>query len=244
MTGLARPSSNPTSRTSGCAAATSTRWTGVRNVRSESRRRRRGERERLAVGGPCRIACVPIAARELAAVLRLHVEDVEMLAQRTEEAGAIRLVAEAIDDNGLGRPRGSRAVLLALVGRGGRSVAAANAICEPSGLHTGAPAPSRSVVSCSGSPPSAGRSHTCAGPSSARRNAIAEPSGDHAGEVSDRPRVSRRGPRSSPSETHQRERTDRSASASAVRSTYAQMRASGASAGCSGTASSSRSSIR
>ena len=43
-----------------------------------------------------------------------------MLAQRTEEAGAIRLVAEAIDHNGLGRPPGSRALLLALVGRGGR----------------------------------------------------------------------------------------------------------------------------
>ena len=124
------------------------------------------------------------------------------------------------------------------------SVAAANAICDPSGLHTGAPAPSGSFVSCSGSPPSAGSSHTCPGPSSARRNAIAEPSGDHAGEVSDWPHVSRRGPRSSPTETHQSERTARSASASAVRSTYAQVRASGASAGCSGTASSSRSSIR
>ena len=113
---------------------------------------------------------------------------------------------------------------------------------EPSGLQTGMPAPSDSVVSCSGSPPSAGMSQICGGPSAARRNASVVPSGDQAGDESAGPFVSRRAsPPVTP--TDQIERRERSSSPFSSRRTYTHQVASGERAGCSGTASAVKSSM-
>ncbi len=67
-------------------------------------RRRGSEGELQAVRRPGRVSGVPVAMRELSALLRLDVEDVHVLADAPQEAGAVRLVVQPVDHDRLLRP--------------------------------------------------------------------------------------------------------------------------------------------
>ena len=206
------PPSSPTRRADACGVRASTTWSSSRVCRSRS-----------AAGSAEKAIRVPSGLHANAAtcqspvVTRRHSPDARSTTcrwrrrvPRCPEPSA-RYADPVADERGDVGPLGA----LPLAGprcRPGRR----RRSDEPSGLHCGAPAPSGRWVSCSASPPSAGRHHSCAGPSPPRRNASRSPSGDQLGAPSASPRVSRAGDRSGPTR-HTRSRV-RSDSASTVRS--------------------------
>lgn len=233
---LATPSGSATTRGAAAGSSRSRTWTGARGTRSRSSPVCAGKARRRPSGDQ---AGCP-ACRSPAVTCRQVAPAPGSGRSTTCSCGCRRPSRPA--------PSGwwsSRSATTGAVSSGSPSgsTSALKASREPSGLHTGVPAPSGSRVSCCASPPRAGSSHSWAGPSCARRKAIQRPSGDQAGEVSDGPVVSGAASRVATS-TAQSRSTTRSRSASAVRSTYATRVPSGESAGEVGTARRSRSSVR